>query len=265
MSSFASMPTDRLTLAIDVGNTSIQLGQFEQTNGSPSIVSMLRLSSRAVCDGSFDATQLAAWIPDRVLRCFSASVFREAHQQLWDWLRRNRPELELSEIRSEDFPIASCVDDPASVGADRVAAAVAANALRRAGHGVIVVDSGTAITVDAVDADGQFLGGAIAPGWRMSADALHRVADQLPLVAPTEQQPPPIGTNTVDAVRSGLYWGAVGLVRELVDQLKAQMKCDCDILITGGGADMLARHLPRASACPELVLAGIVIAGHSQA
>lgn len=251
------------TIAVDVGNTSIHFGWFDEDAPIPMAKSTLNLSSAKVSDGAFDEAQLAEWIPNAASHCYIASVFHEADQRLIHWLQENRPALSVQKIRSEDFPITNLVDDPASVGADRVAAAVAANALRREGQAAIIVDSGTAITVDAVDAKGQFLGGAIAPGWRMSADALHRVADQLPLITPTEQQPLGIGKNTTDAMRSGLYWGAIGTVRELTAQLQAQMKCECDVLVTGGGAEMLARHLVGAQVHAELVLVGILLAGKS--
>lgn len=258
MSSHESDSTD-LVVAVDVGNTTVHLGQFGKSDSKAT--STLSLSSAKVREGSFDQAFLADWIPSKARHCFIASVYTNADQSLTRWLRENRPALAVRKILSEEFPIVSRANDPTSVGADRIAAAVAANSLRDKKRGAIVVDSGTAITVDAVDANGQFLGGAIAPGWRMSADALHRVADQLPLIEPTEDEPFVIGTNTADAMRSGIYWGTVGLVRELVTQMQSQMACDCDLFVTGGGAEMLAKYLPDSTVHPELVLAGIVLAG----
>lgn len=166
-------------------------------------------------------------------------------------------------IRSVDFPITSRVDVLNRVGADRLAAAVAANHLRPVDQAAIIVDSGTAITVDAVSAQGEFLGGAIAPGWRMSADALHRVADLLPQVQPVEKQPIAIGTNTEAAIRSGLYFGAVGVVRELVQQIQSELATPTTIFVTGGGARMLSDRLENATIYPDLVLSGIVLAEQS--
>jgi type III pantothenate kinase len=184
---------------------------------------------------------------------------------LCDWLRENRPALAIAAIPSENFPIAVLADNVQRIGADRLAAAVAANALRNPNQAAIIVDSGTAITVDAVDRQGRFLGGAIAPGWRMGAEALHRVADLLPLIEPVERRPPAVGKNTEAAIRSGLYWGAVGVVRELVARLQQEMNEQCDVFVTGGGASMLTEHLDRAVVHRDLVLAGVVLAGRRTA
>ena len=102
------------------------------------------------------------------------------------------------------------------MGLDRLAAAVAANVLRDASRPAIVIGAGSAITVNLVAADGAFEGGVILPGFRMSAEALYG-ADLLPLtvLAPNDEPPPIVGKNTEAAIRSGLFWGAVGAVREI--------------------------------------------------
>ncbi len=256
------MASDDTVIVIDVGNSSVRLGVFALPHAFPVPWpdDQLQLPAKQL---AFD--QLDTWLPGDIRRCYVASVYRDADQRLQDWLRENRREMRVTLLRPLDFPIK--VDFPAAelVGADRLAAATAANALRNPQRPAIVVDSGTAITVDAVDRDGRFAGGAIAPGWRMSAEALHRVADLLPLVEPVENAAPPpaIGKNTAAAIRSGLFWGAIGTVRELVRQLETALGDKCDVLITGGGSQMLVAHLGgmNAKSYPDLVLSGIAIAG----
>ena len=115
------------------------------------------------------------------------------------------------------MPIKVAVERPDWVGIDRLAGAVAANRLRDPKKAAIVVGVGTAITVDLLSADGVFRGGAILPGIAMSARALDEFTDLLPR-SPADElaiQPPALGTSTMAAIQSGLYWGAVGAIREL--------------------------------------------------
>ncbi len=271
-------------ITVDVGNTSIDFGWCEAAAPYPSVVSTCCIRSAEelshpdkVSDESgdlernapFDRPRLQRWLTEMTASvntptpCYIGSVFSQASDRLAWWLTENYPNLTVRQIRSEDFPIKSSVEDVASVGADRLAAAVAANVLRKPHQGAVVIDSGTAVTVDGVDANGQFLGGAIAPGWHMSAESLHRVADQLPLIEPVDTAPPSIGKNTEQAIRSGLYWGAVGTVRELVVQLRRHMDCECQVFVAGRGAEMLASHLSQATVCRSLVLSGIALAGEA--
>lgn len=125
-------------------------------------------------------------------------------------------------------------DPPQSVGQDRL---FNAEALPR-DRAFVVIDAGTAITVDLVDR-GRFLGGAIAPGIRMSYEALHRRTDRLPLLEPSASPPRALGTATVAALAAGVEVGTAGLVDRLVADIGRSY--DALILITGGDA---ARLLP---------------------
>ncbi len=149
------------------------------------------------------------------------SVNRPAASRLIDWLRDHRPDDEIMLLTSGDLPLVVKLPRPDMVGVDRLLDALAANRLRTPGHAAVVVDVGSAITVDLIDAGGAFLGGAILPGIAMSARALHEFTDLLPRIDMAElaEPPPALGTATVAALRSGLFWGAVGAVRQLVEQL----------------------------------------------
>ncbi len=128
-------------------------------------------------------------------------------------------------------------DQPSEVGADRIVNAVAA--WHRFQRGLIVVDFGTATTFDAVSDKGDYLGGAIAPGIDISMDALFRHAAKLPRVE-LEDPGKVIGKNTVRALQSGLFFGYVGLVDEIVARMKAELPFETKVLATGGLADHFA-------------------------
>jgi type III pantothenate kinase len=146
------------------------------------------------------------------------------------------------------------------VGVDRLLNAVAANRLRQTGQPALLVDVGTAITIDMISSEGSFLGGAILPGIAMAARAMHEFTDLLPLVPLDEltTAPRPLGTSTETAMRSGLFWGAVGAVQRLTDELDPDGQGQ--VFLTGGAGDSVADLLKRKTVClPHLTLAGIAI------
>ncbi len=124
-------------------------------------------------------------------------------------------------------------DNPRDLGADRIANAVAAQALY--GGPAIVVDFGTAISFDVVDRDGGFIGGAIAPGVSTSTDALVEHAARLPTVE-TVAPPSPIGRSTVTALRSGVVFGFAGLVDGIVTRITEELGPGVTAVATGGVA-----------------------------
>ncbi len=129
------------------------------------------------------------------------------------------------------------IDYPAEAGADRILNALAVHRLY--GGPAIVVDFGTATTFDAISAEGDYLGGAIAPGLGIAAEALYGRTAKLPrieLVAP----PAAIGRNTVHAMQSGLVLGYVGLIEGLVARLRAELDGQARVIATGGLAPLLA-------------------------
>ena len=131
--------------------------------------------------------------------------------------------------------IEALVDTPESVGADRLVNAVAAH--EKYGGPLIIVDFGTATTFDVIDSDGNYIGGAIAPGINLSVEALHRAAAMLPRVS-VERPATVIGKNTVPAMHSGIYWGYVGLIEGLVNRIRAEMNEDLRVIATGGLAPL---------------------------
>ncbi len=127
------------------------------------------------------------------------------------------------------------VDQGTIVGPDRLVNA--AGAYARHGGNLIVVDFGTATTFDVVAHDGAYVGGAIAPGVNLSLEALHHAAAALPHVDISKPQAV-IGTNTVHCMQSGIFWGYIGLVREICARIKAEYDQPMKIIGTGGLAPL---------------------------
>jgi len=130
-------------------------------------------------------------------------------------------------------------DNPSEVGADRIVNAVAA--YQRHKKSVIVVDFGTATTFDYVSARGEYMGGAIAPGIGISSEALFARTSKLPrveIVKPGRV----IGKNTIHSMQSGIFFGYVGLVDEIVTRMKKEVRSNPKVVATGGLADLIANE-----------------------
>jgi len=149
------------------------------------------------------------------------------------------------------------MDNPREVGADRIVNAVAAHAKHR--RDCIVVDFGTATTFDYVSAGGEYLGGVIAPGAGISAEALFRQASKLPRVE-IVKPPAVIGKNTVAAMQSGIYYGYVGLVEGIIDRMRREIRADPTVIATGGLARAIASETSKIHVIDEnLTLDGLRI------
>jgi type III pantothenate kinase len=152
--------------------------------------------------------------------------------------------------------IAISVESPREVGADRLVNAVAAHS--RYQGPLIVVDFGTATTFDVVDADGAYCGGVIAAGINLSLEALARAAAKLPRIA-VERPDHVIGTSTVSAMQSGVFWGYVSLIEGVVARIKSEFGQPMTVIATGGlaglfaGATEIIEHVDR-----DLTMAGLV-------
>ena len=156
-----------------------------------------------------------------------------------------------------DLGIQVLMDRPAAVGADRLVNAVAAHATHKGA--LIVVDFGTATTFDIVSASGDYEGGVIAPGANLSAEALHRAAALLPRVA-VERTQAVIGKDTEPAMRSGLFWGYIGLIEGLVKRIKEEYGQPMTVIATGGLATLFFRQTPAIDFIdPELTIRGLVL------
>jgi len=223
------------------------------------------MTCAAVDDGRVTATRNVApaeaddALPD-VLRALAPTPDAVVVSSVWpEMLERVRPMLEAAgpvRVAGRDLaiPIENATREPERVGADRLLAALAA--VNRWGSPALVVDFGTAITVDAVDGDARFLGGAIAPGAGLAARTLGERTAQLVVV---DVAPPAsvIGRDTEEALRSGVFLGTAHLVRGLMDDMATALGGRPCRIATGGEAGRFRDHVAFDHVAPDLVLLGL--------
>ncbi|MGO8750156.1 MAG: type III pantothenate kinase [Thermoguttaceae bacterium] len=252
-------------VAVDVGNNRLKFGLFAAGVAREAAVLPEPIRTLALSDDGTDLRELAGWLAESesgALRWWIGSVNRSSATLIIDWLHQQRPKEPITLLAAGDLPLEVHLNRPDMVGIDRLLDAVAGNRLRQPGHLAVLVDVGSAITVDLVSAEGAFLGGAILPGLAMSARALHAFTDLLPRVELSDLNAPPpaLGTGTVAAMQSGLFWGAVGAIRELTERLTAGAAGPVDVFLTGGAgpavADLLGKSIRQV---PHLTLAGIAL------
>lgn len=222
-------------LGISVGNTRTRIGAF--INGD---LQECALFGNDQHDALAEAMEHAyASVRDRQdAAVLMASVNRPA-AQLIEGLITDKLGATVRRVeRDLTIPIGRQVDADTKVGEDRLLNAAAAYDILK--QACVVVDAGTAITVDYVDGAGTFHGGAIVAGAQLQLDALHQRTDLLPEV---ELKKPvgPIGHNTVEAMRCGVYHGLRGMVRELVEQYAQAAGAFPMVVATGGDGNLLFR------------------------
>lgn len=248
-----------MDLVADLGNTRAHVA----------LISGLGLSGRVIdrVDVSNDAPEALAAALDALAarhgeprRAALVAVNSSLRGALESWLGgRGLVARALGE--SLPAPIALEVERPEQVGPDRIADAVWA-ARTHAGRAVLVVDLGTAITLNVVSPAGAFLGGAIGPGLRTQAWALHERTARLPRVEPPlTADDPVIGRDTAASIRAALRWGAVGLVRAYAEQVERHLGQRPWVVATGGDAAAIAAACPRIErVVPDLTLRGVHLA-----
>lgn len=249
-------PPTNLIVA-DIGNSFVKVGRLRslETDAMPKADDVVE------CGRDEIPARLQDWLPTENCHWLVSSVNRQLENRLSTWISSERHD-RYTLLTAGDVPIPIEVEFPDQVGMDRLAAAVAANYLRQPDQPAIVIDAGSAITVDVVSGRGTFLGGSILPGLMMSATALSASTDLLPLVPASYRDDPPqvIGRSTEAAMRSGLYWGTIGALKELVRKLAAQIGGDPKVVISGGTAELLKDRLPFETChVPQIVLSGIAL------
>jgi len=232
-----------MLLVANVGNTNVRLGGFEEGD-EPSFV-------QSVAIDDLEALDVPQPKPEAlVLGSVNPTVGAEV--RLWAEEVLGCP---VFELRVElPVPMRFACEAPHRVGADRVANAIALH--KRTGSGGVAVDFGTAINLVVVSPEGEFVGGAIAPGLAMSARALHIETALLPLVD-VERTAPRVACETDVAIAAGLLWGLGGMVDRLVERLGERWP-DAPVLATGGDAKLLVPHCRRVhTIAPHLALEGL--------
>ena len=229
-----------MLLAVDVGNTQTHFGVFR--DGEDQVAEHWRFTTERQSTGDELGAALSNLLALRGLSLAELrhSIISSTVPQLSEqWaLTAERylghPMLVVGPTIRTGMPIR--IDNPHEVGADRLVNSVAAYA--RVGGACIVVDFGTAITYDAVSADGEYLGGIITPGAEISLDALYERAAKLPKVELIEPRAL-IGKSTVEAIRSGIAFGYAGQVEGIVRRLRAELGPETTVIATGGFAGTL--------------------------
>ena len=228
-----------MLLAIEQGNTNTL---FAIHDGSS-----WQAEWRTATESTRTADEYAVWLLqllslqklalDDITACIISSVVPQSIFNLRNLSRRYLKVEPMVIGENVDLGMDVRITKPSEAGADRLVNAVGAHSLYPGD--LILIDSGTATTFDVVSADGAFEGGVIAPGINLSMQALHDAAAKLPRVA--IQRPPGdivIGTDTVSAMQSGVFWGYIALIEGLVARIKAEWGKPMTVIGTGGVASL---------------------------
>jgi type III pantothenate kinase len=248
-----------MLLAIDIGNTNVTLGLYNgETLGARWRLGtshgrmpdeygalMLGLLRRAdISAGDIHAIAMTSVVPQLTGR------FEEACKQYLQC----EP---LIVDASSKTGVRILYEDPSQVGADRIVDAAAG--YRLYGGPACIIDFGTATTFNAISVEGDFLGGAIAPGIGISSEALFQRAAKLPKVD-LLRPPAAIGRNTAHSLQSGLLFGYIGLVEGIVERFRAELGPETRVIATGGLAEIVAKETKVISIlAPWLTLDGLRI------
>jgi type III pantothenate kinase len=226
-----------MLLAIEQGNTNTL---FAVHDGKEWIAEW-----RAATESTRTADEYAVWLHQllelKKLKltdldgCIISSVVPQSVFNLRNLSRRYLHVEPLVIGENAELGIPVRIQNPSEAGADRLVNAL--GGFITYGGPLIIVDSGTATTLDVIGADGGFEGGAIAPGINLSLQALHTAAAKLPRVA-IHKPEHVIGRDTVESMQSGIYWGYVGLIEGLIDRIKAEYGQPMTVIATGGVASL---------------------------
>ncbi len=248
-------------MAADIGNTQTVLGLFEGDD----LRGQWRIATEAHRTSDELAVVFAGLLALRGLRLEEVSALIAS--SVVPALARSYRDLAAEIFEVPFYPVDAQMetglknryDDPGSVGADRIVNAVAAG--RHYGFPAIIVDIGTATTVEAVDGDGCYLGGAILTGLYVSLDALVSRTAKLPSVDLEEGPPRVIATNTPDSIRSGFIYGYAGALDALIRRSREELGEDgIRVIATGGPAGVIVPHCREIEEFdPDLTLKGLRI------
>lgn len=231
-----------MLLTIDIGNTNIAVGVFREED----LVEHWQIRSEAgkTCDEYAVTLQNLFSLSGFAVKNVTGVIISSVVPPLTPVFQK----LSLDLMHQKAFVVGPGLktgmpilyDNPQDVGADRVVSAVAAFA--KYGGPCIVVDFGTATTFDAVSIDGEYLGGAIAPGVHISAEALFLRTAKLPRFE-IKKPESAIGRTTVSSMQSGLYFGYIGLVSKIIDVMSCELGEDVKVISTGGFAPIVYKEI----------------------
>jgi type III pantothenate kinase len=248
-----------MLLAIDIGNTTIDVGIFkgktlvehwkirterEKTADEYAMTLLNLFSFSGIEVKKIKSVLVSSVVPPL------APVFEDLSHSLFNV----RPLVVGPGLKTG---MAILYENPLEVGADRIVAGVAA--YEKYGGPVIVVDFGTATTFDAISAKGEYLGGSIAPGIQISAEALYLKTAKLPRIE-IRKPKKAIGRTTVSSMQSGLYFGYIGLVTNIIEEIKKELGAKARVVSTGGFGAQISHEIKAIDFFePCLVLEGLRI------
>ena len=251
-----------MLLVIDVGNTNMVIGVYEGRILRASW--RLRTERQSTADelgvlvsSLFHASEIALQsVQHTIISCVVPPLVNSLHGFCLRYFK-----ISPQWVEARSYPLMPIrIVNPSEVGADRIVNGV--GAYEKYHTSLIVIDFGTATTFDVISERGEYLGGTIAPGLMISAEALFRKASKLPRVeifAPPETV---IGRTTIDSIRSGLIYGYGGLVDGMVSRLKGEIPGHPRVIATGGLAALIAEVSASIEAVePDLTLEGLRIIG----
>jgi type III pantothenate kinase len=246
-----------MLLVIDIGNTNISLGIFQDGK----LLNTWRMATAIHRTEDEYATLVLNFLHHQgvqisdiegVAMCSVVPPLTTTFEQLFQRYLHVSPLVMAVGIKSG---VRIRMDNPREVGGDRIVNAAAAHHLYRGP--IIITDLGTATTFDTVSKEGDYLGGAIAPGLVTAAEALFIRAAMLPRVELTKPKHA-IGTNTTAALQSGIVFGYVGLIEGLVAHIQKELGEKALVVATGGYAELMAKETPVIDIVnPDLTLIGL--------
>jgi type III pantothenate kinase len=242
-----------MILAVDIGNTNTNIGSFagKKLISHSCINNTSLLNQKSVFTGKLHLLNESKNI-------VVASVNPDIESAFYKSIGEKHQKKMLKIGREIELRIPTLVENPQTVGIDRLLNALAA--YRRTGIATIVIDFGTAITIDVVSKKGEFMGGLILPGIRTSAYALNQQTALLPKVE-IKRPRKIIGKNSEDAIKAGIYYGAVGSVNHIIEELNNAYRDLKYTIATGGDAKTLKKDIPEINKfIPRLTLEGIRLA-----
>ena len=246
-------------LVVDVGNSRVKWGLCAE----PAPGTMPHASLPADDPAAWEQ-QLRVWNLTGSLRWALSGVHPARCARLAEWTRQRGDTVWiLGDWR--DLSLEVRLERPDWVGIDRLLDAVAARGRGQPGTPAVIVDAGSAVTVDWLDTSGAFAGGSIFPGPRLMAQALHDHTALLPLIQVRHAYPELPGLSTPAAMEAGVFWAVVGGIRALTEQLTAQAGATPALYLTGGDAALLQPALgPKFLFWPTMTLEGLRLVAESK-
>ena len=249
-------------IVIDIGNTNIKIGYF-LNDSQQFIESVSGADTKKLTEIITSAWEQVPFVRRAQEPIREGVIVVSSVKPEWTEVVRYICKEQLNEnikVVGEDvrLPIEMGVENYKEVGTDRVVAAAAAYAVVQ--DAVVVADFGSAVTIDLVDDEGVFLGGVIAPGFELAAKSLYEGTSQLPEIK-VHKPKDAIGASTIEAINSGLFYSAVGLLRAIAEKYAEQLEKWPQVIVTGAAAEMIKDECDFVDTwVSDLTVTGIVLA-----